>query len=97
MKRYIISESELNDADTLITTVRRYFWMSDSVKRKYFADLVKDARYSVYLRDKYLGRFRGVFRTFEDNYYYVEYYDESGEVCDVYVHGDAELILEPIH
>lgn len=79
----------------LITTPHDFIWRVKN-PQDYWADSFEDVKYNVYLNDKKLGGFSSVNRTFDDDMYYVNYYDENNKFTYCSVSEDTEIILKPI-
>lgn len=79
----------------MITTPHDFIWRVKNPE-DYWSDSFKDVKYIVYLDGKKRGFFAGVNRTFEDDMYYVNFYNADGEYnyCSAYM--DAEMVLEKI-
>ena len=81
--------------DKLITTPHNFIWRVKN-PQDYWADTIKEVKYNVYVNGKKRGGFIGVNRTFDDDMYYVNFYDENNKFDYCSVFKDAEMILEPI-
>lgn len=81
--------------DKLITTPHNFIWCIKN-PQDYWADSFKEIKYNVYVNGKKLGGFSGVNRTFDDDRYYVNFYDENNNFDYRSVLADTEMILEPI-
>lgn len=80
--------------DKLITTPHDFIWKVKN-PQDYWADSLKEVKYNVYVNGKKLGGFNGVNRTFDDDMYYVNFYDENNRFSYRSVFKDTEMILEP--
>ena len=76
----------------LITTPYKFMWRVKSPSL-YWADSLEDIKYIVTLNGKVLGGFMGVNRTFDDDFYYVNYINEEGKYGSWHTHRDSEMIL----
>ena len=84
-----------NNPNTIVFTPYQYmFGLKEGDKRKYYADFLKDAKYNIYVNGKLLGNFSGVFRSFDDDYYYIEYWDSNDKPNSTMISKDTEFILE---
>ena len=81
--------------DKLITTPHNFIWRVKN-PQDYWADTIKEVKYNVYVNGKKRGGFIGVNRTFDDDMYYVNFYDENNKLDYCSAFKDAEMILEPI-
>ena len=81
--------------DKLITTPHDFIWRIKNAQ-DYWADTFKEVKYNVYVNGKKRGGFIGVNRTFDDDMYYVNFYDENNKLDYCSAFKDAEMILEPI-
>ena len=81
--------------DKLITTPHNFIWRVKN-PQDYWADTFKEVKYNVYVNGKKLGAFSGVNRTFDDDMYYVNFYDENNKFNYCSAFKDDEMILEPI-
>lgn len=79
--------------DKLITTPHNFMWRVKN-PQDYWANTLKEVKYDVYINGKKLGGFSGVNRTFDDDMYYVNFYDENNESNYCSVFRDTEIILE---
>ena len=81
--------------DKLITTPHNFIWRVKN-PQDYWADTIKEVKYNVYVNGKKRGGFIGVNRTFDDDMYYVKFYDENNKLAYCSAYRDTEMILEPI-
>lgn len=81
--------------ENLITTPHDFIWRVKNPDQ-YWADSYKDIKYNVYIDGKLLGGFSGVNRTFDDDNYYVNYFNELGKFDYRSTYRDTEIVLEPI-
>ena len=81
--------------DKLITTPHNFIWRVKN-PQDYWSDTIKEVKYNVYVNGKKRGGFIGVNRTFDDDMYYVNFYDENNKLDYCSAFKDAEMILEPI-
>ena len=81
--------------DKLITTPHDFIWRVKN-PQDYWADTIKEVKYNVYVNGKKRGGFSGVNRTFDDDMYYVNFYDENNKLAYCSAYRDTEMILEPI-
>lgn len=81
--------------DKLITTPHDFIWRIKN-PQDYWADSSKEIKYTVYVNGTKLGGFSGVNRTFDDDMYYVNFYNENNKFTYCSVFKDAEMIIEPI-
>lgn len=79
--------------DKLITTPHDFIWRIKN-PQDYWADSLKEVKYNVYVNGKKLGGFSGVNRTFDDDMYYVNFYDENNRFSYCITYTDTEMILE---
>ena len=79
----------------LITTPHDFIWRIKN-PQDYWADSYKEVKYMVYVNGNKFGGFSGVNRSFDDDMYYVDYYNENNQLSYCSVFRDAEMILEPI-
>lgn len=79
----------------LITTPHDFMWRVKN-PQDYWADSLKEVKYNVYINGKKLGGFSGVNRTFDNDMYYVNYYDKNNRYTYYRIEGDTEMILEKI-
>lgn len=79
----------------LITTPHDFIWRIKN-PQDYWADSFKEIKYIVYVNGTKLGGFSGVNRTFDDDMYYVNYYNENNEFAYCSAYTNTEMILEPI-
>ena len=81
--------------DKLITTPHNFIWRVKN-PQDYWEDTIKEVKYNVYVNGKKRGGFIGVNRTFDDDMYYVNFYDENNKFNNCSAFKDDEMILEPI-
>lgn len=81
--------------DRLITTPHDFIWHIKN-PQDYWADSFKEIKYIVCVDGKKLGYFSGVNRTFDDDMYYVNFYDENNKLTYCGAFKDTEMILESI-
>ena len=79
----------------LTTTPHKFMWQVKNPE-EYWSDTLKDSKYIVFVNKCKKGNFCGVNRTFNDDIYYVNFWDENGKFDYCSVHRDIEMILEPI-
>ena len=79
--------------DKLITTPHNFIWRVKN-PQDYWADTFKEVKYNVYVNGKKLGAFSGVNRTFDDDMYYVNFYNENNKFDYCSAFKDAEMILK---
>ncbi len=77
--------------DKLVTTPHDFIWRVKNPEN-YWADSVKEVKYIVYINGKELGGFLGVNRSFDDDYYYVNYC-VNYEFNSRHVYKDDEMVL----
>lgn len=77
----------------LTTTPHKFIWRVQN-PWLYWADSLEDIKYDVTLNGKMLGGFMGVNRSFDDDFYYVNYVDNKGKCGSWYTHRDSEMILD---
>lgn len=82
--------------DKLITTPHNFIWRVKN-PQDYWADTIKEVKYNVYVNGKKRGGFIGVNRTFDDDMYYVNFYDENNKFNYCSAFKDDEMILESIN
>ena len=82
--------------DKLITTPHNFIWRVKN-PQDYWADTIKEVKYNVYVNGKKRGGFIGVNRTFDDDMYYVNFYNENNKFDYCSVFKDDEMILESIN
>lgn len=79
--------------DKLITTPHDFIWRIKN-PQDYWADSLKEVKCNIYINGKKLGGFSGVNRTFDDDMYYVNFYDENNRFSYRSIFKDTEIILE---
>jgi len=82
--------------DELRTTPHDFIWRVKN-PQDYWADTLKEVKYDVYLNGKRRGGFIGVNRTFDDDTYYVNYYDENNNIAYCTAYTDTEIILKRVN
>lgn len=82
--------------DELRTTPHDFIWRVKN-PQDYWADTLKEVKYDVYLNGKRRGGFIGVNRTFDDDTYYVNYYDENNNIAYCTTYTDTEIILKQVN
>ena len=82
--------------DKLITTPHNFIWRVKN-PQDYWSDTIKEVKYNVYVNGKKRGGFIGVNRTFDDDMYYVNFYDENNKFNYYSAFKDDEMILESIN
>lgn len=82
--------------DELRTTPHDFIWRVKN-PQDYWADTLKEVKYDVYLNGKRRGGFIGVNRTFDDDMYYVNYYDENNNIAYCTAYTDTEIILKRVN
>lgn len=82
--------------DELRTTPHDFIWRVKN-PQDYWADTLKEVKYDVYLNGKRRGGFIGVNRTFDDDTYYVNYYDENNNIAYCTAYTDTEIILKQVN
>ena len=83
--------------DTLVTTPHDFIWKIKDPDT-YWSDSRKEIKYNVTVNEKMLGGFSGVNRSFDDDYYYVNYfdYDNDNKFSCLRYHRDTVMVLERI-
>lgn len=81
--------------ETLITTPHNFVWRVKN-PQDYWANTRKEVKCIVEINGIELGKFYGVNRTFDDNRYYVNFYDENDNLNYCSVDWNSEMILKPI-
>ena len=79
--------------DELRTTPYNFIWKVKN-PQNYWADSFKDIKYNVYVNSKKLGGFCGVNMSFDDDMYYVNFYDEDNHMSSYLFPKDTEMILK---
>lgn len=82
--------------DELRTTPHDFIWRVKN-PQDYWTDTLKEVQYDVYLNGKRRGGFIGVNRTFDDDMYYVNYYDENNNIAYCTAYTDTEIILKRVN
>lgn len=82
--------------DELRTTPHDFIWRVKN-PQDYWTDTLKEVKYDVYLNGKRRGGFIGVNRTFDDDMYYVNYYDENNNIAYCTAYTDTEIILKRVN
>lgn len=82
--------------DELRTTPYNFIWKNKN-PQNYWADTLKEVKYDVYLNNKRKGGFIGINRTFDDDIYYVNYYNENNNIACCVAHKDTEIILKRVN
>lgn len=82
--------------DELRTTPHDFIWRVKN-PQDYWTDTLKEVKYDVYLNGKRRGGFIGVNRTFDDDMYYVNYYDENNNIAYYTAYTDTEIILKRVN
>ena len=83
------------EKEKLITTPHNFIFHVKNPE-DYWTNSVKEAKYIVYINGKKLGKFNGVNRTFDDDRYYVNFYDENNKIDYRLVWADAKMCLLPM-
>lgn len=78
----------------LVTTPHDFIWRVKNPE-DYWANSLEEVKYDVFLNNKKLGGFYGVNRSFDDDMYYVNYYDENNKFAYCSMFRDTEMILKP--
>lgn len=81
--------------EKLITTPHDFIWRV--IAKNYWANSLEEVKYIVYVDGEKLGGFYSVNRTFDDDFYYINFFDENNNFSYRKVFRDAEMILEPIN
>lgn len=81
--------------ETLITTPYKFMWRVKNPE-DYWADSLKEVKCMIYLNGRKLGKFFGVNRTFDDDMYYINFWDENDNLQSWMILKDNEIVLEPI-
>ena len=81
--------------ETLITTPHNFVWRVKN-PQDYWANTRKEVKCIVEINGIELGKFCGVNRSFDDNRYYVNFYDENDNLNYCSVDWNSEMILRPI-
>ena len=82
--------------EKLVTTPHDFIWRVKN-PQDYWADSIDEVKYNVIVNGKKRGKFVGVNRTFDDDYYYINFYDENNQHNYMSVYADTEMILELIN
>lgn len=79
--------------ERLITTPYKFVWQIKN-PQDYWSDFIENAKYIVFVDGEMKGKFNGVNRTFDDDMYYVNFWNEDQklEYCSVY--KNTEIVLE---
>ena len=81
--------------ETLKITPRSFLWSVENPE-DYWADTFKEIKCIVHVNGQKLGGFYGVNASFDDDTFYVNYYDEDGNFHYCSVPSTAEMLLVPI-
>lgn len=81
--------------ETLITTPYNFVWRVKN-SQDYWANTRKEVKCTVEINGIELGKFYDVNRAFDDNRYYVNFYDENDNLNYCSVDWNSEMILRPI-
>lgn len=87
---------ETNFMNELRTTPYDFIWRVKN-PQDYWADTLNEVKYDVYLAGKRRGGFIGVNRTFDDDMYYVNYYDENNNFTYCIAYTDTEIVLKRVN
>lgn len=81
--------------ETLTTTPHDFMWKIKN-PQDYWSDFIEDVKCDVYIHGNKLGTFNGVNRSFDDDYYYLNYWDKDNKFNYQMIHKNTEMILKPI-
>lgn len=82
--------------EKLITTPHDFIWRVKN-PQDYWADSINEVKYNVIVNGIKRGGFAGVNRTFDDDHYYINFYDKNNRYDYMSAYTDTEMILEPVN